>query len=365
MTEKERLRDVFHGCIIGGALGDALGYPVEFQSYDSIVSHYGERGIQDLVIRHKGFAEFSDDTQMTLFTMDGLRQGILRAEYKGVSAKPEWYISLAYQDWLATQEGTRETHNSFTELFRQEKGLDEWRAPGNTCMSALAAQNVGSPNPPYSNEIYSMEHPGNQSKGCGGVMRVAPIGLMLRPGHWISKDGPAHTAGQAAAITHGNPLGYLPAAYLAELVNRLTYRKDVGDSEEGSVDLMVSMQKALDVIDETFAGTPSLDYFDEIVEKAWRLAEETNEKELEGLLEAQKRVEIMNMDVRNIHAIGGGWVGEEALAIALYCAARYPYDFHQALRIAVNHSGDSDSTGAITGNILGAFLGMKEIEAQC
>jgi ADP-ribosylglycohydrolase len=59
--------------------------------------------------------------------------------------------------------------------------------------------------------------------------------------------------------------------------------------------------------------------------------------------------------------IGEGWVGEEALAIAVYCALKYQDDLRGALIAAVNHDGDSDSTGAITGNILGAYLGANAI----
>lgn len=66
-------------------------------------------------------------------------------------------------------------------------------------------------------------------------------------------------------------------------------------------------------------------------------------------------------DLENIESIGGGWTGEEALAIALYCAVRHFDNFEQALIAAVNHAGDSDSTGAITGNILGAAVGYDTI----
>src|SRR5699024_6849945 len=62
-------------------------------------------------------------------------------------------------------------------------------------------------------------------------------------------------------------------------------------------------------------------------------------------------------DLDGIHALGEGWVAEEALAIAVFCAVRYQDDFAAAIRAAVNHKGDSDSTGAICGNILGAWLG--------
>mgnify|MGYP000212274172 CR=1 FL=1 len=65
-----------------------------------------------------------------------------------------------------------------------------------------------------------------------------------------------------------------------------------------------------------------------------------------------------------INLLGEGWVAEEAIAISIYCALRYRNDFRKTLCAAVNHDGDSDSTGAITGNILGAYLGIKGITSE-
>lgn len=341
---KNSLKDSFEGCIIGGAAGDALGYPVEFMKYKSIIKEYGHEGIQEFVLED-GLAKITDDTQMTLYTMDGLRTGILRAEFKGISAPAEAYIAWAYADWLAGQDGLRGKWNRFTDLFEYEPGLDARRAPGITCLDALRKQNSASKNPPYTNEYYTIEHPGNESKGCGGVMRVAPVGLMLSSNHWIGKMSAAYIAGEAAAITHGHPLGFLPAAYLGELIHRITYRMD------GDAPLSFIMERTLETINTLFPGTKYLDIFTGIVEKAFALADLANDSDKAD-------------DVINIHKIGEGWVGEEALAIALYCVRRYPDDFQAALRLSVNHNGDSDSTGAIAGNILGAYLGLNEIKRQ-
>ena len=62
-----------------------------------------------------------------------------------------------------------------------------------------------------------------------------------------------------------------------------------------------------------------------------------------------------------VELLGEGWVAEEALAISLYCALRFKEDFSAGVLAAINHSGDSDSTGAITGNILGVIHGIKGI----
>ncbi|MDE7442425.1 MAG: ADP-ribosylglycohydrolase family protein [Muribaculaceae bacterium] len=59
----------------------------------------------------------------------------------------------------------------------------------------------------------------------------------------------------------------------------------------------------------------------------------------------------------------GGAIGD-ALAISLFCVARHIDDFRKAIVSAVNHGGDSDSTGAVAGNIIGSILGMKGIPEE-
>ena len=72
-TEDERRSDAIRGCIFGGAVGDALGFPVEFLREEQIFQKYGENGITRYTKdRISGKAMISDDTQMSLFTANGL-----------------------------------------------------------------------------------------------------------------------------------------------------------------------------------------------------------------------------------------------------------------------------------------------------
>ena len=67
MIKKIDYKDKYTACLLGGAIGDALGYPIEFMSKNEIVSKYGENGIRDLSVDKKtGKALISDDTQMTV-----------------------------------------------------------------------------------------------------------------------------------------------------------------------------------------------------------------------------------------------------------------------------------------------------------
>ena len=109
---------------------------------------------------------------------------------------------------------------------------------------------------------------------------------------------------ETAAITHGHELGYIPAAAFVHIIHLVSHHDDIT-----LLDAVLDMKEA-------------------------------------------------------IRKLGQGWVAEETLAIAIYCSLKYSDDFEQALIASVNHGGDSDSTGAVTGNILGAYLGLKGISKK-
>ena len=315
--------DRFRGCLIGGAAGDALGYEVEFLQDFEIFERYGARGITEYAL-HGGIARISDDTQMTMFTATGLLLGTTRGMLRGIMAGYADYIRYSYRDWYRTQTEPfplpEDYHYSWLvnvpELFSR-------RAPGNTCLSALE-----------SGEDATIEHPVNRSRGCGGVMRVAPIGLYFAENR-VPMERSDRIGAEAAAVTHGHPLGWLPAAALAHIIRCLVEHEDMS--------ILAAVRDAQAALPETFP-------------------EEACVGELQQLL--QRAIDLSASDLDDLDAIrqlGQGWVGDEALAIAVYCALRHADDFEAAIVAAVNHSGDSDSTGAIAGNIMGAALGLAAI----
>ena len=312
------LQDRVRGSLIGGAIGDALGYPVEFNSYTEIVRRYGERGITRLETEQRwlsedkqaGKAVVSDDTQMTLFTANGL----LNASKLGI--EPKSAICRAYLEWFETQTGQ---HKGKAECWiREVPELNCRRAPGNTCISSLDAIKKG-------------HDPMNNSKGCGGVMRVAPIPLYAVVNDRMSIVDADKLAGDAAEITHHHPLGFISAALMSHVIYQLA--KDIQPT-------VSSMKKyildGMNAIREMYGN-----HHNDVVRMS-ELAERSI-----FLLDNNKS------DVENLGRLGEGWTGEEALAIALY--------FEDAMIAAVNHDGDSDSTGAVTGNILGAAIGYDAI----
>lgn len=170
-------------------------------------------------------------------------------------------------------------------------------------------------------------------------MRVAPVGLFCRA---LPDAGDDRRRGElalelgcaAAAITHGHPLGYLPAGFLAALIFHLVSGRTLEESISESMLILVERPE---------------------YEKSCLAA--MIARAVRSSLEEKPCPE-------TIERIGGGWVGDEALAISLYCAMAAKGDFGRGVRLAVNHSGDSDSTGAITGNILGALLGKGKVSGE-
>lgn len=232
------------GCIVGGAVGDALGYPVEFRrSFYEIQQLCGPDGISRFQLNEDGTAHFSDDTQMTLFTASGLMQAGSELNLRGFGDERSWQYHIA------------------------------------------------SP-----------------------------------------------------------PLGFIPAAFLVMLLDKAMHFE--GAVDRFSLEKMVQdcLKEIRDVRVDYDASKGTYAQFTDDLAELERLVKMAIDLTWEG-----------GTDVANIEWLGGGWTGETALAIALYCALRHTDSFEDAVVAAVNHSGDSDSTGAICGNIMGLVHGYEAI----
>ncbi|MBR4896977.1 MAG: ADP-ribosylglycohydrolase family protein [Clostridia bacterium] len=318
-----RTPDKFKGCLVGGASGDALGYAVEFMSENAISATYGPTGITRYA---NGKGLISDDTQMTMFTAAGLLLGAERVQSGGFAGYP-YYIALSYGDWYGTQTSEYPLKHPTVPLAKMPEMFSR-RAPGNTCLSALSHfQDC--------REYGTIERRINHSKGCGGVMRSSPVGLFFA-GSAVPVWESDIIGAQSAAITHGHGFGWLPAALLAHIVRRL--------AEEESETVPHAVEDAA----KTLAGHfPDIRHTGPMIARLKKAADLAENRQLD--------------DLAAIHKIGDGWTGDEALCIAVFCALRHEDDMEAALVAAVNHGGDSDSTGAICGNILGAKFGYDAI----
>lgn len=331
----DSMRDKFEGCLLGGAAGDALGYAIEFWSEPQIFSTFGKEGIRTLkqAADRTDVAYFSDDTQMTLFTSNGITCGMDRT-----GGMPEMAdVWLAYREWLGTQnDRSRIDDPTRPKMWLyDQRCLHALRASGNTCLAAIRTSKYGG----------TIEKPVNDSKGCGGVMRVAPIGLFASAYPGVDA---MQFAAEAAALTHGHPLGWLPAAMLADLVAHLVHIDPNALSEPLGETLYRIVGKSANDTVRRFVRYPEARALGDLVTESMRLSYERSLSRED--------------EIKRIHQLGEGWVGEEALAIALYAVLSHPDDPAAALRCAVNHNGDSDSTGAVAGNIIGALWGRAFFE---
>lgn len=319
------LQDKCRGSLVGGAVGDALGYAVEFDRLPKILSKYGDNGISTYELDGDGVARFSDDTQMTLFTAEGLLCAMASGMLFEKDILP--FIAKAYEHWFYTQtypplamKGSWLTH---------VKGLWAHRAPGNTCMSALQSLTMPNGRPVV-----------NNSKGCGGIMRVAPIGIYSAAHPKVlDLEHAGYLAGYAADITHKHPLSTYSSMALSMIVADCISH-DKLDREQFK---FIVMNRVFKILGLYFKGDKHLENLSSLVLKAITLAESDA------------------TDTDSIRELGEGWVAEETLAIAVFSVMRYIDDFEKCICCAVNHDGDSDSTGAVAGNIIGAILGYNAI----
>jgi ADP-ribosylglycohydrolase len=303
-------------------VGDALGAPVEFMSLGDIRAQFGPDGIRDFAPAYGRRGAITDDTQMTLFTAEGLlcaHNGYVRG-----ACCFEAYVRDSYWRWLHTQgelpapgpdddaEGAGDDGEDLLlkGWLLTHRELHARRAPGRTCISALR-----------DGDLSDFARPVNNSKGCGAVMRMALAGLVF--------DDPVGFAMKFAAFTHGHPTAKLAAAFFADLI---------ADIVHGGADLRAAVKRSM---------------------RGLKTAPDHAEC-FAALTRAVKLADSADPTPENVERLGAGWIAEEALAIAVFCALTAD-DFESGVIAAVNHSGDSDSTGAITGNILGAHYGRSAI----
>lgn len=304
------------GSLIGGAIGDALGAPVEFMSLETIKKSFGPSGIVDFFPAYGRIGAITDDTQMTLFTAEGLLRAYVRARSRGMCNVTS-VVSAAYHRWLETQEKDFQFRDTSQPgwLYHVE-ALWSQRAPGLTCLSALRSK-PGSVQEPVEND----------SKGAGAIMRIGPVAMLFAEQDDKVMDV-FNLAEECAWVTHGHPTGYLSAAAFAVILHALLCQKSLHEGIAEAKRFLTQKEGSKETLDA--------------LEKALKLAQQGTSNE------------------DAIHQIGEGWVAEEALGIAIYCALKAK-DFEDGLILAVNHDGDSDTTGLLVGEILGAIYGYEKI----
>ncbi|TLM72502.1 ADP-ribosylglycohydrolase family protein [Pseudarthrobacter sp. NamB4] len=326
-----------HGCLLGGALGDSLGYAVGKDPMEEIRRRFGGRGLTGFDALPE--SRFSDETQLTLYTVDGLVEALEWAN-SGVGADVNACLWLAYLRWLASQgeEAGPSAPAPQPRWIDRQGVLRQRRNPDEACISGLATGEMGTSVRPV--------NPG--SKGCGTVVRSAPFGLIPH----IAPEAVYKLSADAASLTHGHPAARQSSGIFSLLIHRLV-------SGEGLLDAVTAVTAHARTLNEVAPELP------ERLEAALQLAGK-------GVVTPEELTA----------TLGEGRLAEEALAVALYAVlATLPKTgtdvtadggtdtlpvrhFREAVARAVNHGGSSDSTGSVAGNILGAFYGEDCLPAD-
>lgn len=296
------------GCIVGLAVGDALGYPHEFRRVAQVRQELGPDGITDFVaLQDSRFTRpfiigklhppgtFTDDTQMSLALAEALLEEPTNDVERLMPVVARHFVKWYFSD-------------------------DNNRSPGEATGIGCQALRSGTP---------WRQAGAADSKGCGANMRVAPIGLFYE-----DLDDVCSIARAQAVLTHRHDAAIEGAAAAALLV-ALALR-DTSPAEMHAEVMRRCGGRSSD-FDAVFSRVPAVVDADPA-----------------HVLVKRGRTEV---------ALGEGWVAEEAVAAALYCVWRFPDDYRAAVLLAANTDGDSDSLACIAGGISGARLGVAAIPA--
>ncbi|MEU7426722.1 ADP-ribosylglycohydrolase family protein [Streptomyces sp. NPDC040750] len=301
------------GALVGLALGDALGFPTEFDDVPSILAKCGPWREMDLPRP----ALVSDDTQMTLALGRALRTAMERGHL--APKRLERPLREEYVDWYRSPENNR--------------------APGHTCLTACAL---------LARDGLPWQDAGRiGSKGCGANMRVAPIGLA--PG--LGDEQRSGAAQLQSALTHGHPTALAASDLTAHAVHLLAR----GTDPTGLVGRLRSYAlERRTHYDHTWLGDlwtrsqdPGPEHF---IARGW-------DECLDVLDRLQEAVRTVSPETDPCLVTGEGWIAEEALATGLLCFLLFPDEPLTALRRAACTAGDSDSIACLTGAFAGAWLG--------
>ncbi|MER6714359.1 MULTISPECIES: ADP-ribosylglycohydrolase family protein [unclassified Streptomyces] len=303
------------GALTGLALGDALGYPTEFNDVPTIIAQHGPW--RELPLPKHAYV--SDDTQMTLAVGRAVRsamdRGLLTPMVLARTLREE------FVDWYQSPQNNR--------------------APGGTCLRACSLLKDEARPWQDASQI--------GSKGCGANMRVAPLGLV--PG--LSDEQRAGAAQLQAALTHGHPTGLAAADLTAHAVRLLAQ----GTEPAALVGLLRS-----------YALENRSHYHERWLGDLWRRAQDASPEQfiargwdecLEILDRLQHAVRTVSPETDPCLATGEGWIAEEALATGLLCFLLFPEEPVTALRRAACTAGDSDSIACLAGAFAGAHLGAE------
>lgn len=320
----EQREAAYRGCLLGLAVGDAMGYTIDKKTWDEICTDYGPNGLlgYDLV---NGCAEISSYTQIAAFVCNGMLLGITRADPDRLSR----YVALSLREWAKSQQ-VRTGERTFCWLSHIPQ-LRHRNCMDTRILDSLSRETLGTPETPVLRSV------------TPGVMTAAAmIGLCWDPER-LSGKKLGRLAAETVAYTHGEPETFLSGVLLAYIIAGILEDPELPLSRQ----FPLAIRKLLEDFEEEY---PQARKVAELTERALSYA---RDPELTPLA-AVSMLECTT--------------AAECLAGAVYACSIHPANFDEATIAAVNHSGRSAAVGAITGAILGTKLGsdaLPEFYLEC
>ena len=319
MDEK---RSAFRGCLLGLAVGDAMGYTVDDKSWNEIQEDYGPNGLlgYDLI---NGYADVTSKTQNAANACNGLLLATTRGQMQGAMAPFVRYLGLSLREWAQSQRYRVNPGRICCWLARVREVC------ARRCMDTLMLDTLNR------EKQGSLEAPLNKFLSPGAMTAAVPVGLFANSG-FCSQGESLRLAAETVALTHGHPAAFLSGAVVAQLIS------DAAKDRKSSPEALV--QQAIDAVQCRFGlEYPQTVEIWELLRLAMTLAKS------DGLAPVDAMEKL------------GCRTAPEVLAGSIYAWLVSGEDFDTAIITAVNHSGRSAAVGAITGAILGARLGEEAL----
>lgn len=306
------------GCLLGLAVGDAMGIAVDKKSLEEIYADYGPNGLLGYDLTN-GNAEVSSYTQIAAFTGNGILLGVARGKQDLIP-----YITVGLREWARNQNFRRDPEVSRCwvakpECLRLHNNRDA------RLLDALRPQVLGSPDAP------------TNSNATPGVLGEAIPLALYAYGHGLSEQTLAALAVRSAALTHGYPEAFLSVGVLAVGLLKILAQPDRGVEDQ--------ICQAMQAVGEQYAAA-----FPTAVQRLSARIDRAISMALDDRFEIQVEMERLSCST-----------APECLAGSVYACATSHKDFDTALITAVNHSGASAAVGAVTGALMGAKLGADAL----
>lgn len=306
------------GCLLGLAVGDAMGYTVDEMTWDDIRANYGPNGLLGYDLQHD-YAEVTSYTQVAAFVANGLLLGVTRGKQDTYVR----YISLAMREWAKRQHFPRDPEKSWC-WVAQKSSLRRRHCRDPWMLDAFRFENLG-----------TLQKPINKADSPGAITEAAAVAMFFDPRRMSAFQIGELTA-QSIALTHGNPDAYLSGVILAYALTGILQEPDRPVQEH--------FLHAADVMEQQYGHR-----FAQVADIAAALREALSMAEKE---DADHRADMESFICDT---------ASQCLKAAAYAAMVCPDDFDTAMILAVNHSGRSAAVGAVTGAILGARLGQEAL----